>query len=212
MNYYPTIDKVSPSIVTVLCRELIIVLPVTLVLLFKMGLEGYCLACAITEVSTVIITYAYIFIYEKVKKKSFGIFMIDKDEYKSFDVSLTNDLSNASRVSESLTNFALSNGVKNREAQVVGLAAEEIVSNIDTYGYKKGQTGYIDVNLKIINDILLLRIRDDGLPFDPTKYEFDNDEGYSTSGIKLIMNLTDKMTYMRVLSLNNTIFEIKIKE
>lgn len=212
MNYYPTIDKVSPSIVTVLCRELIIVLPVTLVLLFKMGLEGYCLACAITELSTVIITYVYVFIYEKVKKKSFGIFMIDKDEYKSFDVSLTNDLSNASRVSESLTKFALSNGVKNREAQVVGLAAEEIVSNIDTYGYKKGHIGYIDVNLKIINDILLLRIRDDGLPFDPTKYEFDNDEGYSTSGIKLIMNLTDKMTYMRVLSLNNTIFEIKIKE
>ena len=212
MNYYPTIDKVSPSIVTVLCRELIIVLPVTLVLLFMMGLEGYCLACAITEVSTVIITYVYIFIYEKVKKKSFGIFMIDKDEYKSFDASLTNDLSNASAVSESLTKFALSNGVKNREAQVVGLAAEEIVSNIDTYGYKKGHTGYIDVNLKIINDILLLRIRDDGLPFDPTKYEFDNDEGYSTSGIKLIMGLTDKMTYMRVLSLNNTIFEIKIKE
>ena len=44
------------------------------------------------------------------------------------------------------------------------------------------------------------------------KYEFDNNEEYSTSGIKLIMGLTDKMTYMRVLSLNNTIFEIKIKE
>ena len=42
--------------------------------------------------------------------------------------------------------------------------------------------------------------------------EFDNKEEYSTSGIKLIMSLVNKMTYMRVLSLNNTIFEIKMKE
>ena len=57
---------------------------------------------------------------------------------------------------------------------------------------------------------MLLRIRDDGLPFDPTKYEFDDDEAYTTSGIKMIEKLTDKMTYMRILSMNNTIFEIKI--
>ena len=59
--------------------------------------------------------------------------------------------------------------------------------------------------------MLLLVIRDDGLPFDPTKYEFDNSEEYSTSGIKLIENLTDKMTYMRILNLNNTVFEISFK-
>ena len=213
MNYYPSIEKNLPSIVTVLCRELIIVLPVTLVLLFTMGLQGYVMACAITEVATVVITYLFILIYERVKKKPYrGLLMLEKDESKSFDVSLTNELRNASVVSESLTRFALENGVRNREAQIVGLAAEEIVSNIDTYGYKHKKTYYIDVNLKIINDNLLLRIRDDGLPFDPTKYEFDNSEEYSTSGIKLIMGLTDKMTYMRVLSLNNTIFEIKIKE
>ena len=138
--------------------------------------------------------------------------MLENDECKSFDVSLTNELRNAAVISESLTKFALENGVKNREAQIVGLAAEEIVSNIDAYGYKNKRTSYIDVNLKIINDTLLLRIRDDGAPFDPTKYEFDNSEEYSTSGIKLIMSLTNKMTYMRILSLNNTIFEIKMKE
>ena len=76
--------------------------------------------------------------------------------------------------------------------------------------YKKEKQRYIDVSLKISKEKLLLRIRDDGLPFDPTQYEFDNDENYSTSGIQLISKLTDKMTYMRVLNLNNTIFEINI--
>ena len=212
MNYYPSIEKTTPSIVTVLCRELIIVLPVTLSLLFAMGLKGYVIAAAITEVSTVIVTYLFIFIYERIKKQKYrGIFMLEKDEAKSFDVSLTNDINNTSIISESLTKFALENGVGNREAQIVGLAAEEMIYNIDTYGYKKEKCNYIDVNLKIIDDILLLRIRDDGVPFDPTKYEFDEDENYSTSGIKLIKNVTNKMSYMRILNLNNTIFEINIK-
>ena len=135
--------------------------------------------------------------------------MIDNVDFESFDVTLTNDMSNASLISEDLTNFALSHNVPNRESQVVGLASEEIVSNIVAYGYKNGKTNYIDINLKINEDMMLLRIRDDGKPFDPTKYEFDESEEYSTSGIKLIENMTDKMTYMRILNLNNTIFEIK---
>ena len=111
-------------------------------------------------------------------------------------------------ISEDISKFALEHHVPNRESQIAGLACEEIVANIVAYGYKKGKKNYIDVNLKINEDMLLLVIRDDGLPFDPTKYEFDNSEEYSTSGIKLIENLTDKMTYMRILNLNNTVFEI----
>ena len=211
MNYYPSIDKNVPSIVTVLCRELIIVLPVTLPLLFALGLQGYVIAGAITETATVIVTYIFIVIYEKVRRKEcHGILMLEKDEFKTFDVSITNELNNAAIISESLTKFALENGVNNRESQIVGLACEEMVDNIVSYGYKKGRQNFIDVSLKISKDTMILRIRDDGLPFDPTKYEFDNDENYSTSGIQLISKLVDKMSYMRVLSLNNTIFEIKI--
>ena len=211
MTYYPSISKNVPSLVTVFLRELIIVLPLTLSLLFAMGLKGYVIACATTEVSTVIITYIFIFIYEKVKRKEcHGIFMFERDDFKTFDVSIANEENEASIVSESLTNFALENGVDERASQIVGLASEEMVCNIIAYGYKKESHHSIDICLKINKDNLVLRIRDDGLPFDPTKYEFDNDENYSTSGIQLISQLVDDMKYMRVLSLNNTIFEINV--
>ena len=210
MNYYPSIDKNLPSLITVFLREAIIVLPVTLVLLFTNGIMGYCIACAITEIATVLITYGFILIYNK-RKKTYGIFMFEKGDVESFDASLDNDIDNASKISQELTDFARSHGVEERESQIVGLAAEEIVGNIITYGYKHNHKNYIDVSLKKVNDVLVLRIRDDGMPFDPTKYEYDNDENYSTSGIQLISSLTDKMTYMRVLSLNNTIFEINTR-
>ncbi|MBO5578790.1 MAG: ATP-binding protein [Bacilli bacterium] len=209
MNYYPTINRNLPSFVTVILREAIIVIPLTLALLYSNGLLGYSIACAVTEAATVLITYAFILIYQKAKKlKSHGIFMFEEHTFEEFDVSISNDLEYASVISEDISKFALEHHVPNRESQIAGLACEEIVANIVAYGYKKGKKNYIDVNLKINEDMLLLVIRDDGLPFDPTKYEFDNSEEYSTSGIKLIENLTDKMTYMRILNLNNTVFEI----
>ena len=208
MNYYPSIEKNLPSLVVVLLRELVIVLPVTLALLFTNGILGYSIAYVITEAGTVVLTYIFILFWNK-KTKTHGIFMFEEgDHIKTFDTTLENQLENASLISEQLTEFARSNGVAERESQIVGLTAEEIVNNIITYGYKHNQKNYIDVGLKIIDDLLVLRIRDDGLPFDPTKYEFDHDENYSTSGIELISKLTDKMNYMRVLSMNNTTFEI----
>lgn len=207
-NYYPSIDKPLPSIVTVLLKEAILIIPLSLVMLYNMGLDGYVYARLISEFATVIITYIFILVYETKRKVGKGIFMLEKADYVSYDVSIVNELDNASKISEDITSFALSNNIDNRESQIVGLACEEIVNNIISYGYKRHKQNYIDVNLKLIDGILILRIRDDGMPFDPTKYEYDNTESYSTSGINLISKLTDKMTYMRILNLNNTIFEI----
>ena len=94
---------------------------------------------------------------------------------------------------------------------MIALGAEEMVANIIVNGYKKTSHNYIDVNLKLLEDTMILRIRDDGVPFDPTKYEYDNNENYSTDGIDLIKKVTDKISYMRILNLNNTVFEIKFK-
>ena len=211
-NYYPSIDKPTVSIINVILKDLVIVLPVALSLLLTRGLEGYVISQVVTQAAAMIFTYVIILVYQVVKKKPLSIFMFEKTEFKTFDVSLNNELNNASEISKQLTDFALENNVPNRESQIVGLASEEVVNNIITYGYKKNnRQKYIDVNLKINEDTLVLTIRDDGLPFDPTQYEFDDNEEYSTSGIKLIKSLTDSMSYMRILNLNNTVFELKIK-
>ena len=209
MNYYPSIEKNLPSLIVVFLRELIIVVPVTLVLLFSNGIMGYSIAYVITEGATAIISYVFILFYNK-RTKTHGVFMFEEGDADVFDVSLENDLKNAAAISKELTDFAKEHGVQERESQIVGLAAEEIVNNIISYGYRHNRRSFIDVSLRRVNDVLVLRIADDGMPFDPTKYEYDDSEQYLTSGIKLITELTDKMTYMRVLSLNNTIFEINL--
>jgi len=139
------------------------------------------------------------------------LLLYDDIKYASYDISIDNNIDNAALVSKEIIDFSIKNGASNRDAQVIGIAAEEIIANTIYYGYNKQKQNYIDVNLKIIDDKMLLRIRDDGLPFDPTKYEFDDNNNYSTSGINLIKKLTNDITYMRVLSLNNTIISISMK-
>ena len=208
-NYYPSIEKNVPAYITVVTRQALFLLPLTLALLHTHGLLGFTIAKIATEVGATLFTYIYIFIYEKIKKKGKGIFMIETMDFISYDVSINNDIQNASRVSEEISQFLLENKIDNRTSQMLSLASEELILNIITYGYKNQKQNYIDVNVKLMSDKILLRIRDDGMPFDPTKYEFDNSEEYSTSGILLMTKLVDSVNYMRVLNLNTTTFEMK---
>ena len=210
MNYYPSVDKTPASLVTVFLRELVIVVPVTIGLLYSNGIMGYSIACAVTEWSTVLITYAFIFFYYNKKKQTHGIFMFDKKDVDSFDVTIVNEVKESVELSTELIAFAKEKNVPNRECQMIGLAAEEMVNNIITYGYKKNHLGYIDVSLKLVGESMFLSIRDDGFPFDPTKYDFDNDTDYETMGIALIKGVTDNMSYTRSLNLNNTVVEINL--
>ena len=211
--YYPTIGKNIPAYVTVLCRELILVLPLTLTLLHTNGLLGYCIAQLATETGAVIVTYLFIFIYSKVKKlKKHGLFLVPStkgiDEY---DVTVNNDIQNLPVLSEEIKEYALKHNISFRDASVIALGAEEMVANIIEYGYKfKNHHYYIDVSLKIVDKKMILTIKDDGVVFDPTQYQ-EHEQEFSSSGILLIRKLVDRISYARVLNTNNTSIEIYLK-
>lgn len=211
--YYPTITKNVPAYVTVLCRELILVIPLTLGLLFSYGLKGYCVSQASTELGTVFITYIFIYFYNKKKKTtSEGLLMIPNIETQDkYDVTITNDINEVEELSMEVKEYALKHGANKRDATMISIGAEEMVANIIQYGYRfKNHRYYIDVTLRISNDKMLLSIRDDGIIFDPTQYKEDEHE-FSTSGILLVRKVISNMSYTRVLNTNNTYLEINLQ-
>ena len=211
--YYPTIEKNTPAYVTILCRELVLVVPLTIILLHTHGLLGYCIAQLATEIGSVIITYLFIFIYSKVKKfNKQGLFLIPSTiGIDKYDVTINNDPADASRLSQEVEEYALKHNISQRDASMIALGAEEIVANIIEYGYRfKNHHYYIDVTLKIVEDKMILTIKDDGIVFDPTQYHEDEKE-FSTSGILLVQKIVDKISYTRVLNTNNTSIEIYLK-
>ena len=53
-------------------------------------------------------------------------------------------------------------------------------------------------------------MRDDGVSFDPTEYSSGESDEFSLGGIELIRSVADKMTYNRVLNMNNTVIEVAL--
>ena len=212
--HYPTIEKNIPAYVIVLCRELILVIPLTVGLLHSSDpLIGYCFSQASTELGTVLITYLFIYLYNKKKKTSSdGFLMIPRIEsIDKYDVTIANDINEVEQLSAEVKEYALKHGATERDATMIAIGAEEMVANIIQYGYRlKDHHYYIDVSLRVMEDKILLTIRDDGMIFDPTQYKEDEQE-FSTSGIVLVRKIVSNISYTRVLNTNNTFLEIYLK-
>ena len=120
------------------------------------------------------------------------------------DLSVTADVSQASIIPREIIAFCRSK-IEPTRANQIAVAAEEMAVNAITYGGKNLSS--IDVMLCITDERILLRLRDDGIPFDPTDYSFDGND-YAYSGINTVRKLTDRITYLRMLDFNNTTLEI----
>jgi anti-sigma regulatory factor (Ser/Thr protein kinase) len=92
---------------------------------------------------------------------------------------------------------------------MLAIACEEIVANTIQYGYKRHHKAEsIDISLSRSEDSLLLRIRDDGIAFDPTVYSTEEKEEFRFNGIEVVRNVADDFKYLRVLNTNNTIISV----
>ena len=91
----------------------------------------------------------------------------------------------------------------------MAVAAEEMTANVIKHGGENSE--WIDVCLNIEPDTLRFRIRDNGIPFDPTEYQPSEDQ-YITNGIEIVKRIASKISYVRVIDLNNTVIEVKNSE
>lgn len=123
------------------------------------------------------------------------------------DFSIGPDLEQTSRVPREIVAFCQSCGIDREKANLIAAAAEEMTVNIIKYGGRHVHS--IDINLSITPDFLILRTRDNGIPFDPTHYEADSN-AFEIHGIEVIKRISSKVQYMRVLDLNNTTVEVAL--
>ena len=213
LSYYPSVEKSGLSLLITILRDGIIFIPTSIILIIILKRSvSISYTYIISTFLSLFITFMIILIYQKVKnKKISGIFFIPKiDKQDEYDFTIENKLSSPGIVSTELSHYALTHNADNRSAQLIGLAGEEICLNIIEYGYKKKKVSYIDINLKILeNSKLILRIRDDGIAYDPTLIK-EEDVSLAHIGINLIKKTADEFKYLRLLNTNNTIIEIQI--
>ncbi len=210
-TYYQTILKTSLSTINTVLQGFVLLIPISIGFMLMFDIQGICIAYTVTEILAFGITWLYRMIQQhrnKLPQKGF-LMIPDIDSESYCDITIRGSEKEAVEASEKLIQCCLEHGMDKTKSEMIGIAVEEIAVNIARYGNLKYECNYIDINLSETENKLILRIRDDGVPFNPTEYQSQEEEGFLVGGIATIKKIADKLNYIRVLDLNNTVIELK---
>ena len=115
----------------------------------------------------------------------------------------TNDLAELENLSRHVENFCEVNGLAKKNAFELNLVIDEAFTNIVSYAFNDKKKHQIKIDIRIINKELLVRIEDDGAPFDPTTAEKTDmccpieDRKIGGVGLHLINRIMSSVFYKR---------------
>ena len=103
--------------------------------------------------------------------------------------------------------FCTENGIPRNRGVFLAIAFEEAALNIIRHN---GHVDMIDICLLLEEGDLIVRIRDNGAPFDPLAF-VDDEDILQQNNIRLLERLTDQKTYTRIMNMNNTVLSIRLE-
>ena len=215
LYYYMTTGRRKIANAISVVQGFAVVVPGALVLSRLMGITGVWISFVLAEAVTIMMIVVY---YLYMKKKSAGrykdILLLDNErvcDFKMLDLTIMSSIEHAVGVSEKTIEFLDKGGIEIKLCNKVGMVIEEMAVNTARYGYNQGKKkNYIDIRIKILEEEIIIVLRDDGEYFDPTKYSDSEKEekSYLVGGIELVNAIAKKVEYSRVLGLNNTTITI----
>lgn len=109
------------------------------------------------------------------------------------------------RVSERVQGFCARQGLDERRALLAGLFLEEMAGNVVSHGFSKDRKSHcVDVRAACKGDDVILRLRDDCVPFDPAEREklADPEDITHNIGIRMVFRIAKNIQYQNILGLN----------
>ena len=109
------------------------------------------------------------------------------------------------RVSKQVAEFCRRRGIDGRRAYLSGLCLEEMAGNIVEHGFRKDSKKHsVDIRVAHKADEMILRIRDDCVPFDPKeRNELTSPaDKVKNMGIRMVYKAAKDVEYQSVLGLN----------
>ncbi len=207
-SYYETVEQTSQASLVTFLQNGFLVIPLAwlgiyldLVYYKGNGMSGLALGFVSAEALASLIAY----IYRKIKFKGSNLYMIpEENPGVNLDLSIKADVNETPMIPREIIEFCVKHGINKDKANIAAIAAEEMAVNCIKFGGKSSH--WIDICLNIEEDKLILRIRDNGIPFDPTTYQTEENE-FDIHGIEVIKAIATKITYIRAIDLNNTVLE-----
>lgn len=197
-NFYTTTGRKRMASTMVILNGLIFVLPFAFLFAHvSPNLLWLCYACS---GAATLLAAAVTGMRIQKKEKVSGILLLkdSHDDDVRYDVTIKAADQQAAGLSAHIIRWCTEQGINARIANKVGIAVEEMAVSTAHYAHQGNDKGVIDVALRLTDEALEIRLRDNGKIFNPVEYVADKDDGCITDGIQLIRQLADSILASQV--------------
>ena len=181
----------------------------TALLIRRLGVNSVYIANVLNGVVVVLVIVGYAWLKTKRFPRNMEELMVIPDgfgvpERERLDLSIRS-MEDVVSVSRRVQSFCLERGVDARRAYLAGLAMEEMAGNIVDHGFTKDKKSHsIDVRVARKEQDVILRIKDDCVPFDPGERQqlAEGDDLTKNIGIRMVFKIARQVEYQNLLGLN----------
>ena len=116
------------------------------------------------------------------------------------------DIASVAACSQQVAAWCEAQGIDGRRSYLVPLAVEEMAANAVEHGFAETKHPAIDVKLILKRDgTLVLRMRDNGAPFNPMNLDLSDADPCSAVGIRMLRQGVKGVEYQNTVGLNNVV-------
>ncbi len=209
-NYFQAIGRTGfVNILSVFDGFLAMVIPAVL-LAPSMGAFGVWLALPAGIAATALLAPVYSMICCRKIPGSLAEWLLlpqvfpESEQYFRYSCSL-HDPADVSKVSGMIQEFCETHDMKGKTAYHAALCFEEMAWNIFQHGFRADKRSHtVDLCMVIMEDSVILRIKDDCIPFDPGEFAEVTApaSSYRNIGIRLVYQIASEITYQNLIGLN----------
>ena len=181
----------------------------TALLIRAIGMNSVYIANVLNGVVTTLVIIGYAWLKRRRLPRNMEQLMVIPEDFgapesERMDLSLRSTEDVVS-VAEQVQRFCLDRGVDPRRAYLAGLSMEEMAGNIVSHGFTKDTKRHsVDVRVVHKDDDVILRIKDDCVPFDPGERQTiaAGDDITKNIGIRMVFKMAQDVQYQNILGLN----------
>jgi anti-sigma regulatory factor (Ser/Thr protein kinase) len=181
----------------------------TALLMPSMKMNAVYLANVINGLVCAVVVFLYSWIVRKKMPKNMEELMLIPEEFgveadARIDISV-HSMSEVLSVSQQVINFSRSRGIDERRSYFAGLFLEEMAGNVVNHGFRKDKKRHsVDIRVVHKNEDMILRIKDDCIPFNPKEWQevMDPKDRMKGVGIRLVYQGAKDIQYQNMLGLN----------
>ncbi len=207
-SYMQGLDRQKEAGTLTLVNQLALPVLLTWILGRHWGIHGIYAAFAVHEIVLTVILACM----QTVRSRN-GKAMSDGAALGNIIAEIRGDITAMEQVTEASDNvirLCKENGVDSRQAFNVGLCFEELAANSLLHGFNDDRKKYIEYRFIIIGRWLILRLRDNGRPFNLIeRYKLlDPDDPVAGLGLRIVFAAAENVNYSHAFDLNNVCIRV----